>query len=139
MKLIKDWLDSIHTPYSQIINGEVDNLEVISFFHQGKLLLAEHSIDDPDFYRFSLFHIDKVDPENAEAVLEVINKLNHDKKLVKTVYHDNIVDLNAELFFIHDVLDEYSQLKFYKTMERIMLMLHQANFTYCIETKWLSR
>ena len=138
MQLIKNWLDSSYISYTQILDGTIDNLEVISFFHQGAMVLVEHSITDPDFYNITLPNVGKVTPSSdMEKILGVINTINSEWKLVKVVYDKtkSMVDINAEVFFIKDLTDVYYSKKVYAKMDRILSMLHRAHFKYTMYSK----
>ncbi len=137
MQLIKNWLDSSHISYKQILDGTIDDFEVISFFHQGAMVLVEHSNTDPDFYNISLPNVGKVMPWDMEKILGVINTINNEWKLIKVVYDKtkNMVDINAEVFLIKDLTDVYYSKKVYAKMDRIISMLHRAHFKYAMYSK----
>ena len=131
MEEIKNWLNEHNIDFNEHVIGE--GTKVVGFLYGGliggNLVLIERQEQDPYLYRILMPQIEEDVNEEKDLyrVLDIINKLNQTKKLMKLVYSESErrVDIEA-WFFLPGPPINY-------VLNRILRLLLQIKTLYGIE------
>ena len=126
LDVYKSWLDKYGIKYEE-------TPDYLAFYHQDVRFIIGNNADDPQFFNIIMPRV-FVFAQNPKVprgrVLEALNKVNHDFKVVKGICDDEECWFTTEMFIASGTnIDEYS--------ERLVYILFQSflRFRELIEGK----